>query len=61
MGRLMKIYTLTSKQKIFGSDLNYSVNFSKEKFRSSEFDFFESRLRRVYARLALGTNFAQEN
>lgn len=55
----MKIYNLTSKQKIFGSDLNYSVNFSKEKYRSSEFDFFESRLRRVYARLALGTNFAQ--
>lgn len=55
----MRIYDLTSKQKIFGSDLNYSVNFTREKYRSSEFDFFESRLKRVYQRLALGANFAQ--
>lgn len=27
---------------------------------SSNFDFFESRLRKVYSRLALGANFAQE-
>ena len=57
----MRIFNLTSKQKIFGSDLNYSFNFKRDKYRSSEFDFFESKLRKVYQRLALGANFANNN
>ena len=56
----MKIFDLTTKQKLFGSDFNYSFNFNREKYRSSEFDFFESRLRRVYARLILKNDFGPE-
>jgi hypothetical protein len=58
---MILIYSLSSKNSVFGSDCNYSVQFQREKYRSSEFGFFESRLRRIYARLALGANFAQEN
>lgn len=55
---MILIYSLSSKSSIFGSDFNYSVHFQREKYKSSEFDFFESKLRRVYQRLALGANFA---
>jgi hypothetical protein len=58
---MILIYSLSSKNSVFGSDFNYSVSFTREKYRSSEFDFFESRLRKVYARLALGANFAHDN
>lgn len=54
----MRIYELTSKQKLFGFNYNYSFHFTREKYQSSEFDFLESRLRRVYQRLALGNDFA---
>lgn len=57
----MKIFELTSKQKLFGSEFNYSFHFNREKYRSSEFDFFESKLRKIYVRLALANNFAQED
>jgi len=56
----MKIFDLTAKQKLFGSDYNYSFQFQREKYRSSEFDFFESRLRKVYARLILKNAFGPE-
>lgn len=58
---MILIYSLSSKSSIFGSDFNYSVHFQREKYKSSEFDFFESKLRRIYQRLALGANFVQEN
>jgi len=57
----MFINNLQRNQKIFGSDFNLSLNFSRHKSKSYEFGFFESRLRRVYARLALGANFANQN
>jgi hypothetical protein len=54
---MMRIYDLTSKRSIFNSTFNYSVHFVREKYKSSEFDFFESKLRRVYAKLAFENNW----
>lgn len=57
----MFINNLSIKNSVFGSDFNSALCFTRDKYKSSEFDFFESRLRKVYARLALRANFAQEN
>lgn len=57
----MFINNLSIKNSVFGSDFNSSLCFTKDKYKSSEFDFFESRLRKIYQRLALGANFANNN
>ena len=57
----MFINNLSIKNSVFGSDFNSSLCFTRDKYKSSEFDFFESRLRKIYQRLALGANFANNN
>jgi len=57
----MRILNLKTKNAVFGSAFNYSKNFKKEATTSMEFGFLEARLRRLYARLALGANFANKN